>query len=108
MKSSGRSPYFRKLQVLDLASSIVALLASQRPSDAISEQLAELLGFDNFDLAADILANRPVVLAEGSIILVASLLVVLIPGSYLGAKNLSTFHQPFNQCLQTKAVLIGR
>jgi hypothetical protein len=107
MESSGKSTYCRNLQVPDLANSILALLASQRPSDAISEELAELLGFDNFDLAADILANRPVILAEASIILVASLLVVLIPGSYPGTKNLSTLHQPFNQRLKIKAMLIG-
>lgn len=38
--------------------SVRSILSSGRPDDAISGELAELLGFDELDLVSDILSNR--------------------------------------------------
>ena len=38
--------------------SVRSILSSGRPDDAISGELAELLGFDELELVSDILSNR--------------------------------------------------
>lgn len=43
-----------------LVPALYALLSSQDPDDAISEQMAELLGFEHLDLVMDLLASRDV------------------------------------------------
>jgi hypothetical protein len=44
--------------------SVRSILSSGRPDDAISGELAELLGFDELDLVSDILSNRGQFLEE--------------------------------------------
>ncbi|KAF8623442.1 hypothetical protein AX15_006384 [Amanita polypyramis BW_CC] len=44
--------------------SVIALLSSSRSTDEISEQLVELLDYNNIDLATDILTHRATVLDE--------------------------------------------
>lgn len=48
--------------------SVRSILSSGRPDDAISGELAELLGFDELDLVSDILSNRGQFFEELSVI----------------------------------------
>ncbi|KAH9940596.1 Sec63-domain-containing protein [Amylocystis lapponica] len=49
-----------------LLQNVLATLSSGRPDDAIAEELAETIGFDNIELVMDILANRDVAVQEVS------------------------------------------
>ena len=48
--------------------SVRSILSSGRPDDAISGELAELLGFDELDLVSDILSNRSQFFEEPTVI----------------------------------------
>lgn len=48
----------------NLRSSIHAVLWSSRPNDAISGELVDLVGFDNIEMVAELIANREVVTQE--------------------------------------------
>ena len=48
----------RKPDVEHLLPSLVSLLSSSKPDDAISEELVEMIGFDNIELSMQLLAKR--------------------------------------------------
>lgn len=48
----------RKPQIEPLLMSLNSLLSSSRPNESISEELAELIGFEEIELAMDILNQR--------------------------------------------------
>jgi hypothetical protein len=48
----------RKLRAESKLASLNALLSSSRPDDSISEELVEMLGFDEIELSMDILSSR--------------------------------------------------
>ena len=47
-----------------LLPSVKSLLSSSRSTDDISEELFDILGYDDIELVSDILQNRQAVLAE--------------------------------------------
>lgn len=47
-----------------MLNSLASVMSSNRPSEAISEDLAEICGFDDMELVMEILANRARVLEE--------------------------------------------
>jgi hypothetical protein len=76
--------------------SVRSILFSGRPDDAISGELAELLGFDNLELASDILRNRDQFFEEQIIISPPSKSKGKPPGrSSLSAEG--EFSQPSSQ-----------
>ncbi|KAI0775993.1 Sec63-domain-containing protein [Trametes elegans] len=52
------SALLSKPDVEHLLPSLLSLLASSRPDDAISEELVEMIGFDNIELSMQLLAKR--------------------------------------------------
>ncbi|OCH90702.1 Sec63-domain-containing protein [Obba rivulosa] len=52
------SQLLSKPNVEPLLKSLLSTLSSPRPDDAISEELAELIGFENIELVMEILSNR--------------------------------------------------
>ncbi|KAE8216301.1 hypothetical protein CF327_g478 [Tilletia walkeri] len=48
----------------DVLKSVENILASGAPDEAVSEQLADLLGFDHLDLVSDAIANRAALVQE--------------------------------------------
>ncbi|KAL4241461.1 Sec63-domain-containing protein [Abortiporus biennis] len=56
--SSLLSQLLMKDDVEHLVDALYSILSSNKPNDAISEQLVELIGFDDIDLATSILAQR--------------------------------------------------
>ncbi|OJT11665.1 hypothetical protein TRAPUB_11807 [Trametes pubescens] len=52
------SSLLSKPDVEHLLPSLVSLLSSTKPDDAISEELVEMIGFDNIELSMQLLANR--------------------------------------------------
>ncbi|PFH52850.1 hypothetical protein AMATHDRAFT_1892 [Amanita thiersii Skay4041] len=47
-----------------LSDSLITLLSSSKSNDQISEELVEMVGFDNIELATDIITQRSIVLKE--------------------------------------------
>ncbi|KAI0335591.1 Sec63-domain-containing protein [Cubamyces sp. BRFM 1775] len=58
-----------KPDVEHLLPSLVSLLSSSKPDDAISEGLVEMIGFDNIELSMQLLANRQDAVRELSVYL---------------------------------------
>ncbi|EIW61251.1 Sec63-domain-containing protein [Trametes versicolor FP-101664 SS1] len=52
------SSLLSKPDVEHLLPSLVSLLSSNKPDDAISEELVEMIGFDNIELSMQLLVNR--------------------------------------------------
>lgn len=57
---------FRKPNIEPLIPSLLTTLSSERQDDDISGELVEAIGFDNIELATDILANRRQIVREVS------------------------------------------
>ncbi|PCH41279.1 Sec63-domain-containing protein [Wolfiporia cocos MD-104 SS10] len=62
--SSIVSEILLKPELEPLLPSLSSILASSRPDEAISEELAEMIGFDKIELVMKILANRAAVVQE--------------------------------------------
>ncbi|OBZ76331.1 putative helicase mug81 [Grifola frondosa] len=58
------SKLLSKPDVAPLLHPLLSILSSARPDDAISEELAEMIGFDNIELVTDILGSRAAVIQE--------------------------------------------
>lgn len=58
--------FTRKQNLQPLLSNLATILLSNKSDDAISEEILELLGFEEMDLVSDVLRDRKAVGQEAS------------------------------------------